>query len=209
MAQHVLLSDIDVPAAGSGADLSDVEYIQAVYRTFVEGRPSMFRQQSTVLPEVALSTPELEALAAVGLVHNEGVATAADRARREAMLAFFHVLRDSKSTGDVAEMLGVNASRIRQRVRERSLLALQDGGELRIPMSQFVAGREVPGLRDVLQACPPDLRPIEFLSWFRTPTTELPGGADSAVSPRDYLLATGDVDSVVALARTLGDGEAA
>lgn len=207
--QHHLIAEADSSPAGD-ATLSDAQYIEAAFRAFAEGRSSLFRQQAAARPERALTAHEQAALAAVGLVSGADMEKQADLARQESVQVFFRVLADSLTTATVAEMLGVNTSRIRQRARDRSLLAITDGGELRFPASQFVAGREVPGLRDVLQALPADRKPIEILAWFRTPTTELPVPTDAPpVSPRDYLLGTGDVASVVSLARTLDDGEAA
>jgi len=95
-------------------------------------------------------------------------------------------------------MLGVNPSRIRQRVRERSLIPLTDGAETRFPAAWFEGEHEVPGLRVGLPALPSDLRPLEALSWWLTPTHDLADASDTPRSPRAYLLAEGNGPAVAA-----------
>jgi len=95
-------------------------------------------------------------------------------------------------------MRGVNPSRIRQRVRERSLIPLTDGAETRFPAAWFEGEHEVPGLRVGLPALPSDLRPLEALSWWLTPTHDLADASDTPRSPRAYLLAESNGPAVAA-----------
>jgi hypothetical protein len=195
-------------AEPSAAPVSDRDYIEAAFQQFAR-RPSAFRQLSTLAPERALTAGEFDALRRVGLAPDTDTARDADRARQDALRAWFQVYRSAMRTQDVARMLGVHPSRIRQRLKDRTLIALDDAGELRIPALLFEDGSELPGLRRVLPAVPADIRPLEVLSWLATPTQELQDADDLPRSPRDFLLATGDADRVIALAEALGSGEAA
>ncbi|MCE3002898.1 MAG: hypothetical protein LW860_09400 [Xanthomonadaceae bacterium] len=188
--------------------LSDRDYIELAYQQFAK-RPSAFRQQATLLPEQALTAGELDALRHVGLAPDADTARNADRARQDALHAWFEVYRSAHTTADAARLLGVHPSRIRQRLKDRTLIALDDSGELRIPSLLFEAGGELPGLRRVLPAIAVDVRPLEILSWLATPTQDLQDDEGRPRSPRDFLLATGDADRVIALAEALGGGEAA
>lgn len=98
---------------------------------------------------------------------------------------------DSLSVPDVAEMLGVDAGRIRHRVSDRSLYAFKVGRQLRLPRWQFTSGtpREaLPGLRTVLAAVDDDASPVELARFVSTPQADL-DLAGTAVTPRDWLLA--------------------
>jgi excisionase family DNA binding protein len=198
-------------AAPSSADgVSDRDFIESAYREFVVRRsPGEFRQQATVAPERTLTTGELRALRRVGLATDEHTQRDAEQARKASLHAWFHLFRSALSTTQAAELLAVHVSRIRQRIKERTLLALEDGGELRVPALQFEDSMEVPGLRKVLPVVPIEVKPLDVLSWFATPTAELEDTDGRPRSPREFLLETGDVEPVIVLAKALGSGEAA
>lgn len=203
---HELLSSESGPAS----DLNDHDYLQFLVQEFRRNSRSQaeLRQQPTVAAERALTAGELAALDRVGLVADESMRRDADRARKESAYVFFRALQTSLSTAEVADLLNVNASRIRQRVKERTLLALTDAGDHRFPSLLFHKGREVPGLREVLPALPADIKPFEVMAWLATPNIELGENDEDHPAPRDYLLATGDTAPVIALARALRRGEA-
>jgi hypothetical protein len=195
-------------AEASSAPVNDRDYIESAFQQFAR-RPSAFRQQATLSPERALTTGEFDALRRVGLAPDADTARDADRARQGALHAWFLIYRDAYTTQSVADMLGVHPSRIRQRLKERTLMALDDAGELRIPAMFFEDGAELPGLRRVLPAVSEEVRPLEVLSWLATPSSELEDSNGRPRAPREYLLATGDADRVIPLAQALGSGEAA
>lgn len=192
------------------ADLSDEDYVRAALEAFL-GRavsPGQFRQQSTLDPAHALSASEREALAAVGMMPDERTEAAAEAARQESLNVFFHVFESALPTAAAAKRLGKDPSRIRQRVREGSLLALVSGGEMRLPQLQFHENAEVPGLGHVLRALPKGIDTLEVLSWLATPTPDLPNAQGEPSSPREYLLRSGDIAPVVAIAEGLARGQA-
>lgn len=198
------------PNLGRSADLSDEEYVQAALDAFLgrSGSPGQFRQPSTLNLPHALSAEELEVLEAVGMLPDAGTADDADAARGEALNVFFHVFQSARTTVEVAQWLGKDPSRIRQRVREGTLLALMSSGELRLPALQFHENAEVPGLGQVLRALPKGVDTLEALSWLATPTPDLADRRGASRSPRDYLLQTGDTASVIEIAKGLARGQA-
>lgn len=201
-------ADQKVAVNAGQAHISDAEYVQSALREFRERvSPGQFRQQPTLTPERALTAGELRALQRVGLAPTSETAPRAERARKNALFSFFEAYQSAHTANEVATMLGVNASRVRQRVKEHSLIALTDAGEMRFPALQFERNKELPGLREVLRAMPQDIKAMEVLAWLTTPTRELAEG-ESARTPRDFLLETGDVHAVVELAKALQCGEA-
>lgn len=170
--------------------------------------PGQFRQQATLDPSHALGTGEQDALAAVGMLPDARTAADAEAARHEALNVFFHVFQSAWSTAEAARRLGKDPSRIRQRVREGSLLAVVANGETRLPELQFHRGVEIPGLAQVLRALPKGIDALEVLSWLAAPTPELAGEHGEPCSPRAFLLRHGDTAPVVAIAQGLARGQA-
>ena len=121
---------------------------------------------------------------------------------------FFRILQSALTTAEAARQLGKDPSRIRQRVREGSLLALVSGGEMRLPALQFHQNAEIPGLGQVLRALPKGIDTLEVLSWLTTPTPDLPDAQREPSSPREYLLRSGDVAPVITIAEGLARGQA-
>lgn len=192
------------------ATLSDEAYIHAALDTFL-GRavsPGQFRQQATLDPAHALSVEEQEVLEAVGMMPGPATKTHAEAARQEALNVFFHVFQSAWPTAEAARRLGRDPSRIRQRVREGSLLAVVANGEMKLPEQQFHQDAELPGLSQVLRALPKGIDTLEALSWLATPTPDLADDSGEPLSPREFLLRTGDAAPVVAIAEGLARGQA-
>ncbi|MBK6728296.1 MAG: hypothetical protein IPG63_13730 [Xanthomonadales bacterium] len=154
--------------------------------------------------ESALPEAEARALAAVGMRTTLRTRQAAANARGRYAATFLDLFQKADTPAELAETLGLDPSRIRQRIREGTLLAVELNGEKRVPQFQFERGVEVPGLPKVLATVGDKVSPLAFAMWFLTPTPDLRSGAGGgAVSPRDWLLRTGDVDPVLALAEGL------
>ncbi|WP_343870992.1 Rv2175c family DNA-binding protein [Dactylosporangium roseum] len=77
---------------------------------------------------------------------------------------------------EVAERLGIPVNRVHQLVRERSLIAVREGGVLRVP-ADFVteAGvlKHLPGVLTLLSDA--GYNEAEALRWLYTPDESLPG----------------------------------
>ncbi len=120
------------------------------------------------------------------------------------------MLSKSLSVKEAADRLGVNQSRIRQRLtKERTLFGIKIRKEWRIPAFQFEANRLIPGCEQVFASLSPTLNPVAVLSWFTTPNSDLqpdshnPSNPDRPLSPREWLLAGHDPHIVSALAKDL------
>jgi hypothetical protein len=112
------------------------------------------------------------------------------------------LLDTSLTTGQAAKYLKVDASRIRQRLRERSLYGIEYDGEKRLPRFQFERRKVVPGFADVLVELPVRLGPLDVAEWFLSPNPDLElEDRPTPISPREWLLSGRSVETVVALAR--------
>ena len=108
------------------------------------------------------------------------------------------------SAAEAAKFLHVDVSRVRQRLRERSLFGIEHEGSWRLPRFQFERRLVIPGLAQILKALPPDLFPLDVIDWFLLPDSDLQLDSDTApLSPREWLLSGRPIDAVVMLARDL------
>jgi len=112
------------------------------------------------------------------------------------------LLRDSGGTGDAARLLGVQESRVRQRLAERTLYGFKYEGAWRVPRFQYYHDGLVPGGAAVFPRLPAAITPVAVWTWFTTPTMELVAQGQP-VSPRDWLIAGGDPSVVGNLAALL------
>jgi hypothetical protein len=113
--------------------------------------------------------------------------------------AYAELVARSRPVREVAAVLRVDTSRVRQRIYARSLYAFKHGAAWLVPGFQLRRRRLLPGLDTVVAALPPDLHPVAVSRWFTTPDRDLVvGGVE--VSPADWLAAGGAPDDVAALA---------
>jgi len=118
-----------------------------------------------------LTASEESALARGGVepVSEEDVAVVQARAAS----AFQELRASSLTVDDAAARLGVNTSRIRQRLAARSLYGLKDGNTWLLPAFQFVSSGLVPGVGVVFRKMPPDIGALAAARWFTTPNPDL------------------------------------
>jgi hypothetical protein len=149
-----------------------------------------------------LSVGELAAMKAVGLSTAPFNEAAARDPLTQSIMDYMALLETSYSTSQAAKYLKVDASRVRQRLREHSLFGIDYDGEKRLPRFQFERAQVIPGLREVLAALREDLNPLDVAEWFLSPNPDLEIDAQAApLSPRDWLLKGLSVDAVARLAR--------
>lgn len=101
------------------------------------------------------------------------------------------LLLSSYTVDDVARMLRVDPSRVRQRLAERSMYGVKLRGGWRIPKFQFDGDRMIPGVEQVIRAIPDAMDLVGLHNWFTLPDPDL-DVEDRAVSPSDWLRRGGD-----------------
>lgn len=103
----------------------------------------------------------------------------------------------SFTVAETTKRLGVDTSRVRQRIYARSLYAFKHRGSWLVPTFQLRRGKLVPGLDAAVPALSPALHPVAVSRWFTTPSSDLIIDG-SSVSPIDWL-STGSSPDVVAM----------
>jgi len=151
-----------------------------------------------------LSAAEAAALRTVGAFKDEMPIQVENDPLIRSQAQYMALLEESLSAAEAAKLLHVDVSRVRQRLRERSLFGIEHEGSWRLPRFQFERRLVIPGLAQILKALPPDLFPLDVVDWFLLPESELQLDSDTApLSPREWLLSGRPVDAVVTLARDL------
>ena len=173
---------------------------QEARRRLLKNQP--LRGESGESAARTLSVGELDALKAVGLAmepFDEGIAR---DPITQSIADYMALLETSYSTAQAAKYLKVDASRVRQRLREHSLFGIDYDGEKRLPRFQFERQHVIPGMREVLAALPKELNPLDVAEWFLSPNPDLEIDAqETPLSPREWLLQGQPVGPVVVLAR--------
>jgi hypothetical protein len=145
---------------------------------------------------------ETAALHSVGAYKDERPIRADDDPLMKSEAQYMALLQESLSSAQAAKLLRVDVSRVRQRLRERSLFGIEYEGRWHLPRFQFERRRVIPGLARTLEALPTDLFPLDLTDWFVLPDADLQTESDAApLSPREWLLSGRPIDPVVTLAR--------
>ena len=181
--------------AGSGVALVEVGADRLTLR-FVE--PTL-----STLERPAITEAEEQALVQGGVAAVTGEETRIVEARSAA--AYQHLRATSLSVEAAARRLGVNASRIRQRLGQRSLYGIKDGNAWIVPAFQFHAEDTVPGIDEVVRRLPPDIGAVAVARWFESPNPDLCTRDDEErpMSPLQWLLAGNPPGPAAALAAAL------
>ncbi len=108
----------------------------------------------------------------------------------------------SLTVAETAKRLGVDTSRVRQRIYARSLYAFKHRGGWLVPGFQLRRRKLVARLDAAVSALSPALHPVAVSRWFTTPNTDLVIDG-SAVSPVDWLAAGGAPAVVASLAGSI------
>jgi hypothetical protein len=167
-------------------------------------RPLQAVSSPATQPASALSSGELSALTAVGLSTEPWQGEPSEDPLSRTVVDYVALIETSLSTAEAARMLAVDVSRIRQRLRDRSLFGVEHEGEWRLPRFQFERRKVLPGLRVVLARLPGELNTLEVAEWFLSanPDLEVEGRAEP-LSPREWLLRGLPPERVADLARRL------
>jgi hypothetical protein len=185
------------------SDGDTVEIPAALYaqarRRLLENEP-LRDQSSGQSITSALTAGEAAAVQAVGLSAAPWIGDVVQDPLMHSIIDYMALLETSLTTSAAAELLKVDVSRIRQRLRERSLYGIEYDGERRLPRFQFEREQVLPGLREVMAALPEALNPLDVAEWFLSPNPDLELRRASPVSPREWLLRGEPIAAVVALA---------
>jgi len=97
------------------------------------------------------------------------------------------------------------ASRIRQRLADRSLYGLKDGNAWLLPAFQFGSNALVPGVSVVVRRLPPDIGVLAAARWFSRPNPDLCTRDDDErpLTPRQWLLGGNPPEEAAELAAAL------
>lgn len=195
---------LDVEAlerAGIAAD--PAEFAQAVLRAVEEVAPLR-----VVSPGEGLTREQVAALRRGGidpLTLPAGAAGAEGPVSRGAA-RYAALLATSLSVPEAARRLGVDESRVRQRIRARTIYAVKPGATWRIPVFQFVDDHLIPGIERILPRLDPNLSPLTVVAWFRQPSPSLVTPDGQAWSPSEWLLAGNPVAPAADAAVSAGIG---
>ena len=170
-------------------------------------------EEGALIPVAAeLPAAEIQVLRSGGFAV-DGAPTVGEDPIARATAAYAALLETALTIKSVAQALGRNESRIRQRLLERSLIGIRRGRGWLLPRYQFeVEERDgqrqvravVPGVEQVFPRLSPELHPVALWRWFTTPSTELvPEEGDEPLSPRDWLICGRPVAVVARLAADL------
>ena len=181
------LKTATVPQALPAARLRSM--FEGSRHALLANRPLRSTTSQAVEANVALSAGELEALAGVGLSTQPWPAERSDDPLSQSIVDYMALVDTSLTAAEAARLLGVDVSRIRQRLRRRSLFGVDYEGEWRLPRFQFERKKVLPGLGEVLAALPAELNALELAEWFLTPNPDLELDRQArALSPREWLL---------------------
>jgi hypothetical protein len=137
---------------------------------------------------------------AAGEVMDADPAALVQDARRAEVARMTGLLADSVGIVEAALLLGVDRSRVSQRLSAGSLWSFRLGRGRRLPRWQFTEdGRSLPGLDVVVAAIPAELSPESVAGFMDTPQPELEGHTPSA-----HLAGGGDPTPVADLVAGLG-----
>jgi hypothetical protein len=119
--------------------------------------------------------------------------------------AYERLRATSLTVEDAAGRLGVNGSRIRQRLAARSLYGLRDGNTRLLPAFQFGSKAFVQGVSVVVRRLPPDIGVLTAARWFSSPNADLRTRDDDErpLTPLQWLLGGNPPEAAAELAAAL------
>lgn len=135
----------------------------------------------------------------------EQLPAVSDRASTRTALRAKAIEDDSKTSREVAELLGISARRVRQRATEGTLFAIRREGIWRFPAFQFPNDSELPGWGRIAPAFGRDTSPVAVESFLGRPHVDLMVDGEQT-SPVAWLASGHAPGAVAALVRGTFDG---
>jgi hypothetical protein len=193
-----------LPDSTTAEQRSLAKWYAAARAALARNRPLTTAAHADRRSTTDLSAAETEALRSVGAFKDDASVGVERDPLIKSQAQYMALLEDSLSAAEAAKLLRVDVSRVRQRLRERSLFGIEYESSWRLPRFQFERRRVIPGLAQVLKSLPADLFPLDTVDWFVLPDPDLQLDSDAApMSPREWLLSGRPVEAVVTLARDL------
>jgi hypothetical protein len=187
-------------AVGPGSHVPIQLYEEARRRLLIN-EPMRAEAGQGISAATTLTAGEVDALGSVGLSTAKWAGDTGQDPLMRSIADYMALLETSLTTAEAARYLKVDVSRVRQRLRERSLYGIEYDGERRLPRFQFERKQVLPGLREVVGALPEGLNPLDVAEWFLSPNPDLDTDKqDAPLSPREWLLKGESVAAVVKLA---------
>jgi hypothetical protein len=138
-----------------------------------------------------LSNAEIDFLQRAGVDASELTPTdqGPDSALAQTTAEYAVLLAAALPSAEIATRIGVDESRIRQRISQHTLYAVREGRGWRVPLFQLDdTGRALlPGLERIVPHLH-DAHLVEVAHWFLSPQVDLEGADDQPMCPRDWLL---------------------
>jgi CheY-like chemotaxis protein len=181
------------------ARLSKLVAERAMQRSFREAYERVLADAET--GALDLTSEEIKALKSAAFpIHGE--VKSAPAAARAAM--YDAIIASSLTTEQAAKKLGVNTSRIRQRLLADppQLYGIRRNSVWWLPKFQFGRKDLVPGIDKVIARLDSRLDPVAVDTWFRTPNVDLEDD-DDALSPLNWLTQGRNYERVAELAEDL------
>ncbi len=169
--------------------------------SYLANRPFPGLGSTRSAPKSTYTAGELDALQSVGAVAESWTDPTADPLA-DSLTDYVAFLETSLTTSAAAKRLKLDVSRIRQRIREGSLYAVEHDDGWRLPLFQFERRSVLPGLAHVLASLPRNLHPLDVAEWFLNPHPDLEWReSDAILSPREWLVRGGNPAEIEVLAR--------
>jgi hypothetical protein len=184
---------------------SRIERTAARYGLAAEALLASLEESAVDLTDESAGVPEaeLDALREAGISLRGSPADPSGAAQVALGLARFQRFRDEALTAaEAARMLNVTDSRVRQLIASGEVVTIPNSDGHLLPAWQFAGGRLVPGLPELIEAIE-DVHPLTLASFMTLPDVDLEVEGQP-VSPVQWLLGGGDVESVTDLATGLG-----
>ena len=196
----VALRRLKIPTRPAPAGLADAARRLAE----IELVAAALSHRDAPVPPAPLTGAEERLLAAGGL---DAAPLRADEAHLvyRGAAEFAGLLADAYTVEDVARLLSVNTSRVRQRLTgtPHTLYGIKTEKGWRIPRFQFHGRRLVPGIERVIARLAPDVHPVAVYRWITAPSPDLTSAGDRRLSPLDWLRLGNAPDVAAALAAEL------